>query len=111
MKYAQTLAWKPKVKDRPRVTKQGVAYTPKATLLAERQLASQYDGPTFEGPVDVAADFTDTQVFWTISDAPDFLNRRLRGDLDNYFKLLADSLNGIAYIDDRQIVSFSARKL
>jgi len=34
-----------------------------------------------------------------------------RGDLDNYLKGLFDSLNGVAFRDDSQIVSLHARKV
>lgn len=33
-----------------------------------------------------------------------------RGDLDNYAKILIDSLIGIAYVDDSQIVEIHARR-
>jgi len=33
-----------------------------------------------------------------------------RGDLDNTLKVLLDSLNGIAYVDDSQIVQITARR-
>lgn len=36
---------------------------------------------------------------------------KLRGDLDNYTKLIADALNGVAWIDDRQVVKLTAVKL
>lgn len=32
----------------------------------------------------------------------------LRGDLDNYIKMVADGLNGVAWVDDRQIKSIYA---
>lgn len=36
---------------------------------------------------------------------------KLRGDLDNYLKTCLDSLNGIAWDDDRQVVKITAVKL
>jgi cyclopropane fatty-acyl-phospholipid synthase-like methyltransferase len=36
---------------------------------------------------------------------------KLRGDIDNYAKSVLDGLNGVAYTDDKQIVSLELRKL
>lgn len=33
------------------------------------------------------------------------------GDVDNYLKAVLDSLIGIAYVDDRQVVDISGRKI
>jgi len=34
----------------------------------------------------------------------------LRGDLDNYVKLLMDGLNGVAWLDDKQVTIITAVK-
>lgn len=39
-----------------------------------------------------------------------YAKKKGRGDLDNKFKCVLDSLNGIAYNDDRQIVKLLAEK-
>lgn len=110
MIHHQVFEWKPKTKARPRVTKYGT-YTEKATLDAEANIRNQYDGPLFEGPVKVSIEFTNTQVHFTIEDCEPYLNRRLNGDIDNFEKLILDSLNEKAYVDDKQIVSLTAIKL
>jgi crossover junction endodeoxyribonuclease RusA len=40
----------------------------------------------------------------------DIYRPRKSGDLDNYLKALLDSLNGLAYEDDRQIIMITARR-
>jgi Holliday junction resolvase RusA-like endonuclease len=107
--FEQTFTWKPKVKDRPRVTKFGT-FTPKATLDAERAIAEQYEGPKFEGPIAVEFDFWNDRIFMRIIEVSDFTQRRLTGDVDNYLKLVGDGLNKIAYEDDKQIVDLRGRK-
>ena len=34
-----------------------------------------------------------------------------KGDIDNLAKFVLDSLNGVVYVDDKQIVSLSCRKI
>jgi len=40
-----------------------------------------------------------------------YLHRGVQGDVDNYFKSIADSLNKIVYEDDRQIKMIKASKI
>jgi len=40
-----------------------------------------------------------------------YLNGGLQGDVDNYFKSIADSLNEVVYEDDRQVKEIFARKI
>lgn len=40
-----------------------------------------------------------------------YLHRGIQGDVDNYFKSIADSLNKIVYKDDRQIQQIKASKI
>ena len=40
-----------------------------------------------------------------------YLHRGVQGDVDNYFKSIADSLNKIIYKDDRQIKMIKASKI
>lgn len=79
-------------------------FTPKATLEAEEIIAAQYAGPKFEGPIAIEIIYEKDNQKITITELEGFENEaRLRGDLDNYIKLTLDALNGIAFIDDRQI--------
>lgn len=40
-----------------------------------------------------------------------FINHNRRSDLDNRLKVLLDSLSGIAYLDDKQVVEIHAKKI
>lgn len=110
------LEWKPKAKERPRFTKTGRTYTPKATVDAEAALAQQWrDGgyPEYDADqlVSVRYEFSNEQIFVYVEEAEDYTQRQLRGDLDNYEKLVNDALNKVAWDDDRQIVKLASVKL
>jgi len=112
----QDLVWTPRAKGRPRTTfKAGANYrtfTPRATVEAERNLRDQWDQPIVQGPIAVGLMMSDTNVGIHIIESPDCTSRYLkRGDIDNYAKLIMDALNGVAWVDDRQIVSLSVRKM
>lgn len=88
----------PKSKQRPRVVR-GRAYTPMETLLAERAIAESYRAVSehlFEHDVVVSIDF--------------FNGNRRRRDIDNMAKLVMDALNGVAFVDDYQVVGLNLRK-
>jgi crossover junction endodeoxyribonuclease RusA len=82
---------RPVPKGRPRHTKRGHTYTPAQTAQAEsviRTLARAQGWTPLTGRLSVALVFrTDTR----------------RGDVDNLAKLVLDALNGVAWVDDRQI--------
>ena len=99
------------------MTKSGHTYTPPETKEAETRFRQEFekavgdDFTPFEGPLDVRWEFANDNVRVTIHSTVDYSQRKLRGDLDNYCKLVSDALNDVAYLDDRQIVSFQAVKL
>jgi Holliday junction resolvase RusA-like endonuclease len=111
------LPWKPQTKERPRfVRATGRAYTPKNTLAAEALLLAEFldQAPNwvpYEGPVHVEYTFTNSHVGVVMREHPAYEQRQLRGDLDNYVKLVSDSLNSHLFKDDRQIVSSHSVKL
>lgn len=96
---------KPQVKQRPRMTRRGRAYTPEATHLAEDVIREGWNGPKFEGPVFMKVTFSKlgTEVTVGTLDEETYKPSALRGDIDNYLKLVMDGLNGAAYIDDNQV--------
>lgn len=108
------LVWTPRAKQRPRTAfKNGRArtFTPRETLAAEAALAAQWVGQPEEGPVEVYLILSDTDVDVTVVRCAEGASPKLRrGDVDNYVKLICDALNGVAWKDDRQIVTIYARK-
>ena len=109
MGYRFIVPGRPKVKERPRHGRGGHVYTPRDTLEREKAVAAVYMGPRFEGPIQVWLSFGQdhTEV---IIDELDQEPTKLRGDIDNYAKLVLDALNGVAWIDDRQVVILTAAK-
>ena len=118
-----TVPGEPQGKGRPRVVRNGAftrTYTPEKTATYEnlvklefqRQCAGQYIG---DGPVSMKV-----ICFYGLasSDSKRKRQAKLDGtirptkkpDCDNVGKVVADSLNGIAYKDDAQIVSMTIDK-
>ena len=109
------LVWTPRAKQRARTAfKQGQyrTFTPRETVQAEAALAAQWVGTPAEGPIRVDIVMSDTSVDVCVSPCLMAESPKLRrGDIDNYVKLICDALNGVAWKDDRQIVTLTARKL
>ena len=114
----------PQGKGRPRFFRKGKGvgtYTPDKTVEYEERIKYQYmrasKGESFgDGPVGmvVIAVFGVPQSVSKKKRA-DMLDKRIRPckkpDADNILKIVADSLNGLAYKDDTQIVSCSVKKV
>ena len=105
-------------KGRPRITKNGHAYTPAKTREYEARMREAYQqdakGFVFEGPVRVTID-----VFFAIPKSTpqykvgmmlsDDIRPVKKPDLDNIIKTI-DALNGVAWHDDAAVVEIEARK-
>lgn len=102
----------PRTKGRPRMTRNGRAYTPKETLEAEHAIADTVcaDGhEPFHGPVEVRIRYYKDYQVITVTERA----RRspLRGDVDNYVKLTMDGLQKSGLIrDDKQVHKIIATK-
>ena len=101
----------PMPKLRPRMTRRGRVYTPKKTTDFEGEVQfwiSQYDfEPINNGAIRARIDF--------IYEKPKSIKKSkiyktTKPDLDNLIKAILDSLNGICYKDDNQIVELSSTK-
>ncbi len=117
-----TIPGEPVGKARPRVVRQGNrvhAYTPKKTAEYEQRVRDAYlaAGGTHHGKQPIVMNVT---LYFGIpaSDSKKLKQDKLEGrvlptkkvDIDNCIKALADSINGIAYDDDAQIVVIYAAK-
>ena len=109
----------PQPKGRPRFTRTGIAYTPPATRDYEETLRERLRegfpeplvGPvwlrlTFVFPLPKSALAKDKRKVA----AGGFVRKATRPDLDNLGKAILDAANGIVYLDDAQVVRWSASK-
>jgi len=100
---------RPISKGRPRLGRRRRAFTPQKTVDFEAEVARQWaeqhpDEPPLEGPLGIRAIFGSDHIevdVWELDQS--YRPKYVTGDGDNYFKSLADSLNGVAYLDDKQL--------
>lgn len=104
----------PVAKPRPRVTRTGHAYTPTHAMEAERRLRQAWVGEhgaaPLAGPVSL-----DLEVWLRMPGSVPKKHRATarpvkRPDLDNFAKTVLDALNGVAWLDDAQVVEITCRK-
>ena len=108
----------PKGKQRPRVCRNGITYTPKETTTYENFVKEIYminKLPMIEGPIkaEVAVQYEVPKSTSKKQKALMLLGHirpTKKPDIDNILKIIFDSLNGIAYKDDNQIVQVSCYK-
>lgn len=114
-----TVPGEPRGKQRPRMTKRGVVYTPTETTAYERKVrfyyVSKYGGKKLEGPVNM----TVTAVLGIPTSATKKARLEMetgetlptkKPDVDNILKIVMDGLTGAAYDDDKQVVSAAITK-
>lgn len=111
-----TILGKPVPKQRPRFSK-GHAYTPKKTVDYERYVQDCFRssmGLKMVGMIEITIDVYMKIPKSAKNDREDMLIGKIRPtkrpDLDNLYKGVTDSLNGLAYDDDSQIVDGHIRK-
>ena len=102
----------PRPKGRPRFAK-GHAYTPNATKIYEDSMAQEYllkNGKKYLGPVSLFITFNYKIPNSRIKELKHGQVCTEKADLDNLIKIVGDSLNGIAYLDDKQVYKIVAEK-
>lgn len=115
-----TIPGKPMGKQRPRVLKNGFKYTPEKTVNYETLIKEIFATECrLEKPTDKPVRLT-IRAYFQIPQSISKTKRELmqkglirpakKPDVDNIVKIIADSLNGLAYLDDKQIVSCSIEK-
>lgn len=100
---------KAKPKERPRFTKTGIAFTPKRTVDAERNVVA-IAAPLFPVPFDGTVALEIIVVWpmpagWSKRKRAEMIGQPVsrRPDNDNCLKSVSDALNGVAYADDQQV--------
>lgn len=96
-----TVVGEPRPKKRPRVFR-GRGVNPKENVANEKIIRDAYitafpDAPRFTGSVHLVVSF--------------YLSDFRRVDVDNLAKLVQDALNGVAFVDDSQIMRLVAFKV
>lgn len=100
-----TVDGEPISKSRARFTKRGsktFAYTPEKTKAGEQRVAWAYRAVAKGVP-------SDTEIAYRV-EAEFYNGTRQRRDVDNMVKLILDGLNGVAWVDDDQVMQIEARK-
>lgn len=100
-------------KGRPRFTKTGRTYTPKTTADYERQIKLEFLRKGPKKPTDKPVRVKVTCYYEVpksarkadkIKMAANELLPTKKPDVDNILKAILDALNGLAYLDDKQVV-------
>jgi len=109
--WSSVLPVSPQAKQRPRVNRNGITWTPENTRTAEMEIRHYLlhrGAPKLEGPLEVVLTFnlvrpksiTEKKRPWPA----------VKSDLDNYIKLVCDAANSILWPDDSAICILHATK-
>ena len=100
---------KPQGKARPRFSN-GHAYTPKQTTDYERQIKNAFRAAGGE-KIENDGVIIEIDVYYkkTAADKKKTSPTK-KPDIDNICKIVLDGLNGVAYADDKQVISLTANK-
>jgi len=104
-----TIRIRPVTKGRPRLGRRRRAFTPARTVEFEQEVARQFreQHPDMEpmiGPLGMRIIYGSNHIEVTIWELETSCRPKyVTGDIDNYGKSAQDGLNGVAYVDDKQI--------
>jgi Holliday junction resolvase RusA-like endonuclease len=118
MKLQFTIPGEPKSKQRPRVTKAGITYTPKETVQYENWVKQCYIMEHFNEQLEGSLKATVTAYFTAPKSKPKKIKEQMlagkirptRLDCDNIAKAVLDALNKLAYNDDGQVAELTVKK-
>lgn len=104
-----TIYGKPQGKARPRFSN-GHAYTPKQTTDYEKQIKNAFRAAGGQ-MIESEGVIIEIDVYYkkTAADKKKTSPTK-KPDIDNICKIVLDGLNGVAYPDDKQVISLSANK-
>ena len=116
MKYSQRFDINPVPASRPRVSRWSTYYPKKYTKFKK-----DMEALTSEIEITPSAKLVSVELEFRIMMPKSFSKKKRQGlnntycsnnsDIDNYIKAILDSLNGVFYIDDKQVVEIFARKI
>lgn len=118
MRYTITVKGAPRGKGRPRFTKDGHAYTDEKTRAYEKKIRDAWQSEYKESPLEMPLDVY-VLAYYPIPKSWSKVRQKeaeaglirptVKPDADNILKMV-DALNGVAWIDDKQIVAMSCKK-
>ena len=120
MKVKLVIPGKPLGKQRPRVLKNGITYTPDKTVNYETLVKQLYITEHFQKQLPGAIKATITAYMYIPKSESKKRKKKMlineilpckMPDWDNIGKIITDALNGLAYDDDKQIVDARVIKL
>ena len=119
MKISFTIDGDPKGKGRPRMCRAGHTYTPRETAVYENLVRMEYRRQCGENQLDGQMRAV-IKAYYSMPRSASKTRRdaMLQGkerptkkpDLDNVAKIILDSLNGLAYYDDKNVVDLKIEK-
>lgn len=92
-------------KNRPRFTRTGHVYSPQKNKEYEQRVKLSYNGEKFDGAVNLKL-----TAYYQKPKRSKLLCPTKKPDIDNVAKIIMDGLNGVAWDDDKQVVSLTAIK-